>query len=86
MVNIRGQIVPAIDLAAFLGCKPETGLKTLMITEFARTTQAFAVEDVDEIVRLDWSQVRPADGAAAGNGKVTSRFCCSKAVLVGMLV
>jgi two-component system chemotaxis response regulator CheV len=72
VVNIRGQIVPVIDLPALLGCTPENGLKILMITEFARTTQAFAVEDVDEIVRLNWSQVRPADGAAAGNGTVTS--------------
>jgi two-component system chemotaxis response regulator CheV len=51
VVNIRGQIVPVIDLPALLGCTPENGLKILMITEFARTTQAFAVEDVDEIVR-----------------------------------
>ena len=72
VVNIRGQIVPVIDLPALLSCKPENGLKILMITEFARTTQAFAVEDVDEIVRLNWSQVRPANGAAAGNGTVTS--------------
>lgn len=72
VVNIRGQIVPVIDLAAVLGCRPENGPKILMITEFARTTQAFAVEDVDEIVRLNWSQVRPADGCAAGNGTVTS--------------
>lgn len=72
VVNIRGQIVPVIDLPSVLGCQPENGLKILMVTEFARTTQAFAVEDVDEIVRLNWSQVRPADGATAGNGTVTS--------------
>lgn len=72
VVNIRGQIVPVIDLPALLGCRPEQGHKILMVTEFAGTTQAFAVEDVDEIVRLNWSQVRPADGAAAGNGTVTS--------------
>ena len=72
VVNIRGQIVPVIDLPALLGCQPENGLKILMVTEFAGTTQAFAVEDVDEIVRLNWSQVRPAEGAAAGNGTVTS--------------
>jgi two-component system chemotaxis response regulator CheV len=43
-----------------------------MVTEFARTTQAFAVEEVDEIVRLNWSQVRAAEGAAAGGGTITS--------------
>lgn len=72
MVNIRGQIVPVINLPAVLGCTPETGLKILMVTEFARTTQAFAVENVDEIVRLNWAQVRPAEGCAAGNGTITS--------------
>jgi two-component system chemotaxis response regulator CheV len=72
MVNIRGQIVPVIDLCAVIGCIPEGGHKILMVTEFARTTQAFAVEDVDEIVRLNWSQVRPAESCAAGNGTITS--------------
>jgi two-component system chemotaxis response regulator CheV len=37
-----------------------------MVTEFGRTIQAFAVEDVREIVRLDWDQVLPAEGSHAG--------------------
>ena len=72
MANIRGQLIPVIDLPAVLGCKPKTGLNILMVTEFARTTQAFAVEEVDEIVRLNWSQVRAAEGAASGGGTITS--------------
>jgi two-component system chemotaxis response regulator CheV len=72
MANIRGQLIPVIDLPSVLGCKPATGLNILMVTEFARTTQAFAVEEVDEIVRLNWSQVRAAEGAAAGGGTITS--------------
>ncbi len=72
VVNVRGQIIPVIDLPSAVGCTPVNGLKILMITEYARTVQAFAVEDVDEIVRLDWSQVRPAEGAAAGGGTITS--------------
>jgi two-component system, chemotaxis family, chemotaxis protein CheV len=72
VVNVRGQMITVIDLPGVLGCTPATGLNILLITEYARTTQAFAVEAVDEIVRLDWSQVRPAVGAAAGAGTVTS--------------
>jgi two-component system chemotaxis response regulator CheV len=72
VVNVRGQMIPVIDLASAVGCKPANGLKILMITEYARTVQAFAVEDVEEIVRLDWSQVRPAEGAASGGGSITS--------------
>jgi two-component system chemotaxis response regulator CheV len=70
IANIRGQIIPVIDLSAVVGCVPRRGHTILMVTEFARTTQAFAVEEVDEIVRLDWSNVLAADGN--GGGLVTS--------------
>ena len=72
VTNVRGQIVPVIDLAAAVGCKPANGHRILMITEYARSTQAFAVEDVEEIVRLEWSQVLSAEGTAGGAGMVTS--------------
>ncbi|MDO8906490.1 chemotaxis protein [Hydrogenophaga sp.] len=70
VANIRGQIIPVIDLPAVVGCTPRRGLTILMVTEFARTTQAFAVEEVDEIVRLEWSNVLAAENN--GGGLVTS--------------
>jgi two-component system chemotaxis response regulator CheV len=71
VTNIRGQIIPVINLAGAVGCSPTNGLNILMVTEYARSTQAFAVEEVDEIVRLDWSQVLSAESSNAG-GMVTS--------------
>ena len=71
MVNLRGQIIPVIDLPAVIGVTPETGLNIMLVTEFARTTQAFAVESVEDIVRMEWGQVLPAERGAQG-GKVTS--------------
>jgi len=71
VVNIRDQIMPVIDLPAALGCKPETGLNLLLITEYARSTQAFAVEAVDNIIRLDWSQVHTAE-AGVSSRNITS--------------
>jgi two-component system chemotaxis response regulator CheV len=71
VVNLRGQVIPVIDLPAVVGCTPKSGLNILLITEFARHTQAFAVEAVEDIVCLDWSQVLAAE-ANAGNGMVTS--------------
>lgn len=71
VVDLRGQVIPVIDLPAVAGCTPKTGLNILLITEYARTTQAFAVESVEDIVRLDWGQVMSAEGNAAG-GMVTS--------------
>ena len=65
MATIRGQIIPVIDLPAVMGCRSEKGLGILMVTEYGRTVQAFAVEDVHEIVRLDWNQVVPVEGHQA---------------------
>jgi two-component system chemotaxis response regulator CheV len=69
VANIRGQIIPVIDLPSVVGCTP-TKLNILLVTEFARTVQAFAVEEVNEIVRLEWKQVLSAEGQ--GGGLVTS--------------
>jgi two-component system chemotaxis response regulator CheV len=71
VVNLRGQIIQVLDLPAIAGCKPKTGLNIMLVTEFARTTQAFAVESVEEIVRLDWTQVMSSEHSA-GSGMVSS--------------
>jgi two-component system chemotaxis response regulator CheV len=71
VVNLRGQIIQVLDLPGIAGVTPRTGLNIMLVTEFARTTQAFAVESVEEIVRLDWSQVMSAEHSA-GRGMVTS--------------
>ena len=70
VANIRGQMITVIDLAAVVGCNPTKGLGILLVTEFARTTQAFAVEEVNEIVRLEWKHVLSAEGK--GGRLVTS--------------
>lgn len=71
VVNLRGQIIPVIDLPSVVGCVPKLGLRLILVTEYARTTQAFAVESVDDIVRLDWGQVLSAEGHST-SGMVTS--------------
>jgi two-component system chemotaxis response regulator CheV len=71
VVDLRGQILPVINLSAVAGCTPKTGLNILLVTEYARSTQAFAVESVEDIVRLDWKQVLSAEGNAT-SGMVTS--------------
>ena len=71
VADIRGQIIPVIDLAQVTGCRPKNGPKILLVTELARTTQGFAVEEVDDIVRLEWNQVLSAESHSSG-GTVTS--------------
>lgn len=71
VVNLRGQIISVLDLPAIVGCIPKSGLNIMLVTEFARTTQAFAVESVEDIVRLEWSQVLSTESSAV-QGMVTS--------------
>jgi two-component system chemotaxis response regulator CheV len=61
-----------LNLPAIMGCKPQTGLNIMLVTEYARTTQAFAVESVEDIVRLDWKQVLSAEASGTGGKLVTS--------------
>jgi two-component system chemotaxis response regulator CheV len=70
VANIRGQMISVINLPMVVGCTPKKGLGILLVTEFSRTTQAFAVEEVTEIVRLEWKHVLSAEGS--GGGLVTS--------------
>ncbi len=72
VTNIRGQVIPVIDLPGAVGCEPKNGRNILLVTEYARTTQAFAVEEVDEIVRLDWNQVLSAESNTSAGGLITS--------------
>lgn len=66
MVNIRDQVIPVLDLPAIAGCQPQSGLNILLITEYARSVQAFAVESVENIVRLDWQHVHTAEKSING--------------------
>ncbi|MBA3756014.1 MAG: chemotaxis protein CheV [Nitrosomonas sp.] len=70
VANIRGQIITVINLPRVVGCTPKTGVPILLVTEYARTTQAFAVEEVNEIIRLEWNQVIAAEDK--GGNLITS--------------
>lgn len=71
VVNLRGQVLQVIDLPKIAGRIPEKGLNIMLVTEFCRKTIAFAVESVEDIVRLEWTQVLAAEGST-NTGLVTS--------------
>ncbi|GLC97742.1 unnamed protein product, partial [Cupriavidus sp. TA19] len=66
-----GQVDHRDHLPRLVGCTPRNGLGILLVTEYARSTQGFAVEAVEEIVRLEWNQVHSAE-ASVRTGHVTS--------------
>ncbi|HRQ57534.1 MAG TPA: chemotaxis protein [Azoarcus taiwanensis] len=58
MVSLRGALVPVVDLAKYVGIVSETPRSIMIVTEYNGHTQGFLVENVDTILRLDWSQMR----------------------------
>ncbi|MBK6649255.1 MAG: chemotaxis protein CheV [Betaproteobacteria bacterium] len=66
LADVRGQMIPVIDLPALTGCTPQTNTGIVLVTEFARTTQAFIVDEVVEIIQLEWKHLLAAEGTHAG--------------------
>ena len=58
MVSLRGVLVPVVDLAKYAGIDTDSPRSIMIVTEYDRHTQGFLVENVDTILRLDWSQMK----------------------------
>ena len=87
MVSQRGQLVPVIDLAHFVGFEHAQPPRILVVTEYNGHTQGFLVEAVDRILRLDWSamKVPPEMLTSRHGGLVTAVTELSDGRLVMML-
>lgn len=59
VLSLRGNIIPVISLARFVGSEQNNRkFDTMIVTEFNKSTQAFLVDSVDRIIRVDWDRVR----------------------------
>ena len=58
MVSLRGTMVPVIDLADFCDIDTETENRVMIVTEYNKHMQGFLVHSVENILRLEWSDVR----------------------------
>ncbi len=70
VANMRGQMITVVNLPSVMGCTLDKPPGLLLVTEFSRMIQGFAVEEVSEIVRLEWKRVLSAEGT--GGNLVTS--------------
>ncbi|MHB1037525.1 MAG: chemotaxis protein CheW [Pirellulales bacterium] len=64
--QLRGQVVPCVSLADFLGIEPTRGKdveRTLILTDFNQRPTAFLVDRIERIHRLDWERVFSAPGS-----------------------
>jgi len=69
VVNLRGNIVPVINLARFAGGDAGASAREyLIVTEFSRRAQGFLVHDVSHIARVDWNRVKTPNPALTAAG------------------
>ena len=74
MVSLRGTMLPVIDLASFTGMDVDEPADKLIITEFNNSTTGMLVKSVEQIIRMEWNDIRvpPAMMAHQMGGLVTA--------------
>lgn len=58
MVSLRGNMIPVIDLSHFCGIHVDSEPKILIITEYNRSTHGFMVSSVEQILRMEWNDIK----------------------------
>ncbi len=74
MVSLRGVMIPVIDMAHFCGMSVEDPPSKLIVTEYNKSTQALLVSSVEQILRLEWNDIKvpPAMMANRMGGLITA--------------
>lgn len=75
VLSLRGNIIPVISLAKFI-CPDNAArrFETMIVTEFNKSTQAFLVDSVDRIIRVDWDKVRAPENMMISNSAVSQNL------------
>ncbi len=71
MASLRGQLVPVIDLIGVCGKPNPATVPVIIVTEFSHTIQAFLVESVENIMRINWSDVHQPPSMLSHSAKLT---------------
>jgi len=58
MVCLRGDMIPIIDLVHFCNLEMSEEPKVLVVTEFNGHTQGFLVSSVEQILRMEWNEIK----------------------------
>ena len=68
IVSLRGNVMPVLNLANFMGLYPEKKHQTMMVAEYNNHILGFLVEGVDRIIRVDWDKVKATEGMLSDKG------------------
>jgi two-component system chemotaxis response regulator CheV len=87
MASLRGELVPVIDLAKYIGIEAVSARGVMIVAEYNGQIMGFLVREVDTILRLDWSAMRVPPGILNGRlgGLVTAVTELADGRLVMML-
>ncbi len=72
LARIRERNIPVLDMSAAIGNGPLTQPGYVIVTEFNRSIQGFAVAGVDRIVNVDVGEVHPPPRAGEADSYLTS--------------
>ena len=72
IVSLRGHIIPVLDLASFMKLENarEHVRTAMMVTEYSRHTLGFLVQNVNQIIRVDWNKVHAPENSLAGSSNM----------------
>jgi two-component system chemotaxis response regulator CheV len=68
IVSLRGNVMPVLNLANFMGMQPDEKHQTMMVAEYNNHILGFLVHGVDRIIRVDWDRVRATEGMLSDKG------------------
>lgn len=71
VISLRGNIIPIISLGKFIGAELEEQYTSMIVTEFNKSTQAFLVESVDRIIRVDWDKMKAPENVINSSSSVS---------------
>lgn len=58
MISLRGTMIPIVDLAHFCDLQVLEPPKILIVTEYNKNSQGFLVDSVEQIMRMEWSDIK----------------------------
>ena len=85
MASLRGNLIAVIDLIAACGNPPPAAPPIMIVTEFSESMQAFLVESVETIVRIDWSEIHQPPAMLSSKSKLTGVTRLADGRLAGIL-
>jgi len=68
IINLRGRIIPVIDLAVKFGVEGKGGERQALIVDLGETHFGIVVDQVSEVLHLQDSDVEAAPAQVAGGG------------------